>query len=403
MADPTPSRSSVPAAVSSLLILIAYLGFISLGLPDTLIGVAWPSVRGVFGRQQSEIAWIFFGSGAAYFCSSLLTGRLMRLMSIGLLLAGSSGLVAAAMFGYGTASVWVLFAACALLHGLGSGAIDSALNFYVAHHLSARHMNWLHACYSLGATLGPIIMTAVLVQGNSWRAGYLTVGTLLALLALLFAASQRQWGRPGASGGETLESTPIGLRETLRYAPVWVHVVLFFIYTGLEVTVGQWSFTLLTEARGLPKELAGTWVTLYWGSIAAGRIGFGFIVERLGVDRLLRLAMLATTIGAALFLAHLAPWLTAIALVLIGLGLAPIFPCLMVRTPQRLGPARAAHAIGVQVSAAMVGAAALPSACGFLVQRLSLSVIPAAALAMALALFLLHEGLLRHDRRVPQA
>src|SRR5688500_452344 len=143
----------------SLLLFIAYLGFISLGLPDTLIGVAWPSVRDHFNLFQSAVALIFFGSGFAYFFSSFFSGRLLRAFRVGTLLALSSALVALSGFGYASANVWLLFAACSLLHGLGSGAIDSGLNHYVAHHFSARHMNLLHACYSIGAMLGPLIMT----------------------------------------------------------------------------------------------------------------------------------------------------------------------------------------------------------------------------------------------------
>lgn len=382
-----------------LLLAIAYLGFISLGLPDTLIGVAWPSVRDTFGRQQGEMAWIFFGVGLSYFFSSFFTGRLLQVIGIGTLLAGSSLLVAASGFGYASAPVWTWFAACALLHGLGSGAIDAGLNHYVAHHFSARHMNWLHACYSIGATLGPFIMTSMLVWSASWRAGYATVASLLLLLSVLFAVTRRRWDASDAP--ETAAATaevPVSVRETLRHPAVLMQVALFFIYTGLEVTVGQWSFTILTESRHVAKDTAGLWVTLYWGSIGVGRVLFGFVVEKLGIDRLLRLSMFAAVLGTVLFVANLSGAVSAAALALAGLGLAAIFPCLMTRTPQRLGTARAAHAIGFQVSAAMIGAAALPSVSGLLAQRLGLEVVPVAAVVMAAALFALHEGLLRWDR-----
>ncbi len=154
----------------------------------------------------------------------------------------------------------------------------------------------------------------------------------------------------------------------------------------------------MTEARGMSKETAGMWVTIYWASIATGRVVFGFIIERLGIDLLLRLSMLAAVIGTALFAANLS--FSAGALALVGLGLASIYPCLMTRTPQRLGKARAAHAIGFQVSAAMVGAAVLPSACGWLAQSMGLEVVAVATVSMAAGLLVLHEALLRFDRRV---
>jgi fucose permease len=392
------------ASSTRLLLIIAYLGFISLGLPDTLIGVAWPSVRDAFGRQQADLAWIFFGGGVSYFLSGMVTGRLLNRYGIGLLLAGSSLLVAASGYGYGTAPLWILFASCSLLHGLGSGAIDAGLNHYVSQHFSARHMSWLHACYSVGATLGPLIMTSMLVSLNSWRAGYLTVATLLLLLTLLFTFTRRLWDAPTEVVAEkepeaTEPNASVGMLESLRNGAVWMQIALFFIYTGLEVTVGQWSFTLLTESRGVGKETAGLWVTLYWASITAGRILFGFVVDRLGIDRLLRLSMLGVVTGLALFVINGPAMLSTFSLTLIGLGLASVYPCLMTRTPQRLGKARAAHAIGFQVSSAMVGAAVFPSVCGWLIQRSGLEVVASVALAMGIALLILHEILLRWDAR----
>jgi fucose permease len=376
----------------TILLFIAYLGFISLGLPDTLIGVAWPSVRGHFNVSQSALAWIFFGSGCSYFLSSFFSGRFLKLFRIGTLLAASSALVASSGFGYATAPVWTLFAACSLLHGLGSGAIDSGLNHYVAHHFSARHMNWLHGCYSVGAMLGPLIMTSFITGRGSWRSGYLTVAMILLILATLFALTRRRWDNNNATEDQAASDPSATTAETLGSGLVWMHIVLFFVYTGLEVTVGQWSFTVLTEARGISTQTAGLWVTGYWASIAAGRFLFGMIVERLGADRLLRISTATAVLGTMLFAMNI---MAAVALIIIGLGLAAIFPCLMARTPERLGKALAAHAIGMQVSAAMLGAAALPSLAGFLAERMSLEVVGKTAVGMAACLFLLHEFVLR--------
>ena len=389
--------SNTPSLTRRLLLVTAYLGFISLGLPDTLIGVAWPSVRDFFGQQQGDIAWIFFGAGASYFVSGLLTGKMLKSLGIGSLLAGSSLLVAASALGYSAAPVWALFAACALLHGLGSGAIDAGLNHYVANHFSPRHMNWLHACYGIGATLGPLIMTSMLVSLGSWRAGYATVGSLLLILTGLFIYTRKLWDTPGKTTDASSEpEASVSMLGALKHGGVWAHMLLFGIYTGLEVTVGQWSFTVMTEAREMTRETAGMWVTIYWASIATGRVVFGFIIEWLGIDLLLRLSMLAVVLGTVLFAANL-PF-SAAALALVGLGLASIYPCLMTCTPQRLGKARAAHAIGFQVSAAMVGAAALPSACGWLAQARGLETVTFATVAMASGLLLIHEVLLRFDR-----
>lgn len=377
---------------AGLLLFIAYLGFISLGLPDTLIGVAWPSVRDAFGRQQSALAWIFFGVSFSYFLSSFFTGRLLASFSVGALLAASSLLVALSAFGYGVAPIWILFAACPLLHGLGSGAIDAGLNHYVATHFSARHMNWLHGCYGIGAMLGPAIMTAAVTSG-SWRGGYLVVGALLLALSSVFFWTRRRWNDQRPTEDEaTPEPRKASMAETLRHPLVWMQIAFFFLYTGLEVTVGQWSFTILTESRQVPEKTAGFWVALYWSGIAAGRFGFGFIVDRFGIDRMLRWSILVSIAGTAIF--AWAPALSWAGLALAGLGLASIFPCMMTRTPRRLGPALSAHAIGFQVSAAMTGAAVLPALAGFLAQRLGSEAIPLAAAAMSVLMWLLHEALL---------
>lgn len=392
-------QSTVNSSGRTLLLVIAYLGFISIGLPDTLVGVAWPSVRTEFGLRQSAIALIFFGAGCGYFLSSFSAGKLLERLGVGLLLAGSSALVALSAFGYGLAPVWALFAASSLFYGLGSGAIDAGLNHYVAHHFSVRHMNWLHASWSLGATLGPLIMTAAIASNGGWRAGYLTVAAILVCLALLFAATRRRWDEPGTSDSGQKRDASVGMMQTLRNPLVQLQVALFFVYTGLEATVGQWSFTLLTESRNVAAESAGLWVTMYWASIGVGRVLFGTIADRLGIDRLLRWSTITALLGSALLAWTRTGSLPAVALALTGLGLAAIYPSMMTRTPQRLGTALSAHAIGFQVSAAMLGTATLPSVSGLLAERFGLEAVPVVAIGLAAMLLLLHESLLIPSRK----
>ncbi len=385
-----------PPSSRLFLLVIAYLGFISLGLPDTLIGVAWPSVRDGFGRHQADIAAVFFGAAASYFLSSFFTGQWLRLLRIGSLLAVSSGIVALSVLGYASAATWFLFAPCSILHGLGSGAIDAGLNHYVANHFSARQMNWLHACYSIGATLGPLIMTWAIAGSGSWRSGYFTVSCILILLAVLFAMTRHHWDDGPEPVGQTTSGTSeSGMGNAIRNSTVWLQIALFFVYTGTEATFGQWSFTVLTESRRVNPATAGAWVTLYWASIGVGRIVFGFIADRVGIDLLLRWATGAALVGAALFAWNGPGAWNPLALTLIGLGLAPIYPCLMTRTPQRIGVAMAAHAIGFQVGAATVGAAVLPSLSGFLAQNLTPQSVAVAGVLMVLIVTFLHEMLLR--------
>lgn len=376
-----------------LLVVLAYVGFVSLGLPDAVIGVAWPSVRDHFGVSQAAAGAVFVASGLGYFTTSFFAGKLARGLGIGLLLAASTGLVAAAMFGFAAAPLFALFAACAVVHGFGSGAIDAGLNGYAAHHLSARHMNWLHACYCFGAMLGPLLMTAVLTRGHPYAAGYAAVGGVMAALALVFLATRPRWGE--ASADPAGDAPALRTRDALAHPAVLLHMAVFFVYTGLEVAIGQWAFTVLTEHRGVAAEVAGVAVGAYWGSIGVGRVVFGLLAERVGIDRLLRGCLLAAAAGAALFAAPLPSGWAFVGLVIAGVGLAPVYPCLMTRTPQRLGPGLSAHSIGFQVGAAMIGAAVIPAGLGLLAGNVSLGTVPTATVGLAAGLWLLHEALVR--------
>ena len=374
-----------------LLLTIAYLGFISLGFPDPVAGVAWPSVRDTFSLPQSSFGLVFIALGCGYCASGFFGGKLTQLLGLGNLLWISSGLVAVAMLGSSMAAAWPVFVACAVIWGLGSGGIDAGLNSYVSNHYSARHMNWLHACYSIGATLGPLLMTAALVRAGSWRIGYTLVGGVLGLMTLLFLTTRQRWTAPPQSAGGGV-TPPVSMRAALQVPLVWLQVVLFFLYVGLEFTVGQWSFTVLTESRGLSPDLAGLLTGGYYGAIGVGRVLTGVIAHRTGVDPILRLSMFVAVLGAALF--AFAPAGTGdVALILIGLGLAPVFPCLMSRTPERLGADYSAHAVGFQVSSGMLGGALVPGLTGLIAEQLGLEFASQFAVVLAALLWIMHEVL----------
>ncbi|MBS0207022.1 MAG: MFS transporter [Planctomycetes bacterium] len=381
-----------------LLLTIAYLGFISLGLPDPVAGVAWPSVRDTFSLHQSGFGLVFIALGCGYCASGFFGGMLTKLLGLGNLLWISSGLVAVAMYGSGLAPVWPVFVACAVIWGLGSGGIDAGLNSYASNHFSARHMNWLHACYSVGATVGPLTMTAVLVRAGSWRLGYDLVGTLLLLMTVLFFVTRRRWTEPPRTVDGPSEP-PASIATTLRQPLVWLQIVLFFIYVGMEFTVGQWSFTLLTESRGVPADVAGVLAGSYYAGIGVGRVLAGVISARFGLDRIVHVSMLIALAGATLFASGIPVGMNHLGLILIGLGLAPVFPCLMSMTPRRLGTAYSTHAVGFQVSAGMVGVALVPGVAGLLAEAWGLEVVAWFAVLLAVLLYGTHELLVYAVRR----
>jgi fucose permease len=392
-----------------MLLALAFLAFVSLGLPDAVLGVAWPSLRTGFGLRQALLGLPLAFSAVAYFCSGLFAGRLMELLGVGRLLTLSTALVSFSVIGYALAPSFPLFLVGAPLVGFGSGAIDAALNTYAARNFSAQYMSWLHAAYAAGAMAGPVIMTAALANGASYRAGYALVGVLLALLVPAFFVSRRRWtsdhlALPGPGRAEVTRINPVaevdspsphgagrsGALAALRSRPVQLHIILFFLYAGLEVSAGQWCYTVLTEARAVPSTEAGVWTAAYWGGLLAGRLLLGLAVKPLGQLRLLRFATLGAVLAASLFALPNA-LLAAVALPVLSFALASIYPGLMSETPRRVGEALAPHAVGFQVSAATVGMAAVPGITGVLSEHLGLAAVHWVLIACALGVFVVHE------------
>jgi fucose permease len=389
--SPPPPAAARPRPA---LLALAYLAFVSLGLPDAVLGVAWPSIRETFGLPQAALGAVLSSAAVAYFISGLLAGRLIGAAGIGTLLAASTGLVTLGVVGYASTPAFALMLAAACLLGFGSGAVDAGLNTYAAHHFGARHMTWLHAAYSTGATLGPVLMTATLTRGGGWRAGYAVIGVVLGLLAVTFTGMRRQWDGGPVPSARADGEAPVPAATVwamLRRPRVWLQIAIFFFYCGVEVTAGQWSYTVLTEARGLGTVAAGTWVSLYWASLLAGRVLLGFIVERTGAVRLLRLSTVAAVAGALLFAIPEVP--PALGLAVLGFALAPIFPGMMTETPRRIGAEAAAHAVGFQVSAATLGVALVPSAAGIIGEWLGLEAIAPLIVLVAVLLAVSHEVL----------
>jgi fucose permease len=370
------------------LLTIAYLGFISLGLPDPVAGVAWPSVRDVFGLHQSSFGLVFIALGCGYCASGFFGGKLTQVLGLGNLLWFSSVLVAVAMFGSGFAVSWTMFVACACIWGLGSGGIDAGLNAYGSRHFSSRQMNWLHACYSFGATLGPLLMTAMIWQLGSWRMGYYVVGSLLFAMGMLFLVTRNDWETPLSD--QNTSTSPVSIRTVLSSKLVWLQIVMFLVYVGLEFTTGQWCYTVLTESRGVTPEFAGILAGCYYLSIGVGRVIAGMIAPRIGVDSILYYAMRLTLVGTICYSLNVSAEFSALGLILTGLGLAPIFPSLMMLTPVRLGDAYATHAVGFQVSAGMIGTAIIPGVAGIFAERMGLQIIPYLGIVLAVILFATH-------------
>jgi fucose permease len=387
-----------------LLVVIVYAAFVSLGLPDAVTGVAWPSIQESLDVPPHYLGGILAGLSVGYFTSGVLAGRLMLRLGIGGLLSGSCFLVALAMFANSLTPIWWMMVFNAAIWGLGSGAIDAGLNAYAANHFAAKHMNWMHACYSIGAAVGPIAMTLAVVYARSWRAGYLIVGAAMMAMMITFMLTRRQWEDDQvrrvayqSQQAPASPASPLSATAALRRPLVWFHIVLFFFYTGFEALIGQWGFTWLTQARGIDVREAGFWVSAYFFAIGVGRVMTGVFVGRFGLDRMIRCSMLTAIAGTALMVFGTSPFVNCMSLVVIGFGLAAIFPCLMSRTPHRLGHDVSVHAVGFQIAAATVGVAAIPGLAGFLVQPFGADSIAKLALVIGTLLLTVHEWMLMQD------
>lgn len=389
--------AAVRARPRAFLVVVAFIGFISLALPDAALGVAWPFLRGDFDLPQAGLGLILAGVAAGFFVSSFFAGRLLEALGVGTLLAVSTALVGLALAGIALSPNVAVVLLCAPVIGLGSGAIDSGLNAYAAKRFSARLMNWLHAAFGLGAAIGPFVMTGAILLTDSWRLGYGVLAIFMGAMTLLFLSTRGAWR---ADAGQALAAAQgeaparVSTGSALRHRVVRLQFLIFCLYAGVEIGAGAWAFTVLSEGRGLSVELAGTMTGLYWGGLFVGRVAFGFAADRIGADRAVRLSFLAMVAATAAF--ALLPTAGALAgLVLLGVACAPIFPTLMLRTHERLGEGLAVHAIGFQVSAAMLGGVLFPLAGGVVADTLGLGAVPFLFLACALVLVVLNRLLER--------
>jgi fucose permease len=374
------------------LVLLAFLGFVGLGLTDGVLGVAWPSISEFFGVPIESLGAILITFTAGYLITSFMSGYLLSRLSPGVLLMACCIAMTASLLGYALSAYWWLLVGFVGIGGLGAGAIDAGLNTIAATNYSARIVNWLHASYSLGATLGPIAMTSVLVAGWHWQWVYAVLAIGQTMLAAGFTLTHNRWSLSSSSNEASQLQDSATITETLRLPSVWLSVALFGLYTGVEVTAGQWAFTLLTEGRDVATGTAGTWVTVYWAALTAGRIGIGFFAAVIPATRLLTICLAGISVGALLYWFNPHPWLGFIGLTLTGFALGPVFPSLIATTSHRVGAIHVLNAVGYQITAASLGAALLPSGAGFLTRTFGLEVIAASVFFGSLTLFLLYEA-----------
>ena len=363
------------------LMVLAFTAYISLGLPDGLLGVAWPSMRHDFSLNHDSFGALMIAITAGYLTSSFFGGRLMARFKLGTLLTASTFSAAIALLGYSVAPLWWMIVIAAVAAGLGGGGIDVTLNNYVASNHGDNLMQWLHASYGIGATMGPVIMTTAITLTGRWRAGYLLVGLLQLALMFSFLFTISTWENQDKSSATSqktnhLNSHDTSMRTTLRHPRVWLSIFLFFIYMGIEVAFGAWTYSLLTESREVSTKLAGYWVGSFWGIFTVGRIAAGIYTSRISRMKLITGSFLAALFATIILALNINNAASLAAIILIGLAIAPVLPALISGTADRVGPRFAANTIGIQIAAMGAGGATIPSLCGIMAKRFSLEAIP---------------------------
>lgn len=391
--------SPVSASPARILLLLAFIGFISLGLPDGLLGVGWPSIRASFGLPLDAIGAWFITATAGYVTASFASGWLVSRMRVGTLLAASCLMTAASLLCIGFAPSWPWMVAIGLLAGFGAGAIDAGINTFAATFYSARTVNLLHGFFGIGAASGPMIMSAVLAAGAVWQRGYFIVGSVQLALAVCFALTRQRWPAVQTSGSDDAVP-PASLATTLRLRSAQISIGVFICYTGLESTAGVWIYSLLFNGRGSSAVMAATSVSAFWIGLTGARMLFGIVAIHGKYDRVLGLCIAGTIVGATLLLADAGESASMIAAAILGFSAGPIFPLLIAATPARLGLAHTANAVGVQIASAALGVSAIPSLVGVLADNFGYEAIPVALLAIALALALAHRWLAVAGRTV---
>ena len=381
-----------------LLLIIIYLSFISLGLPDSLLGAAWPTMYPQLAVPVSYAGIISLIIAAGTVVSSLQSDRLTRRFGTGRVTAFSVATTAVALFGFSVSSRFWQLCLWAIPYGLGAGSVDASLNNYVALHYKSKHMSWLHCMWGVGASAGPYIMGFVMTHGGSWNGGYRSIALIqIALTAILFCSLPLWKGRPQVTddAGNQVETKPLSLRQVLNIPGVKQVLVCFFCYCALEQTTGLWASSYLTLHKGVSPETAAGFASMFFLGITAGRALSGFLTMRLSDVQMVRLGQGLIGGGIVIMLLPLGAAASLAGFVIIGLGCAPVYPCIIHSTPAHFGADKSQAIIGIQMACAYVGTCLMPPLFGLIANHIGVSLLPWYLIAILALMIVMHELLIR--------
>lgn len=377
----------------NFLLGIIYLSFISLGLPDALLGSAWPKMYLEFQVPVSYAGAISMIIALGTILSSLLSDRLTRKFGTGVVTATSVGITAFALWGFSIShSFWIL-CIWAVPYGLGAGSVDASLNNYVALHYASKHMSWLHCMWGVGATIGPYIMGAALTGGASWNTGYRIISVMQVVLTAIIVFSLPKWKGRSVSTEEHTESKTLSLKEILAIPGAKAIMICFFCYCAVEQTTMLWASSYLNLAKGVAAQTAASFAGMFCIGITIGRGINGFIAMKLKDSQMIRMGQAIIFLGIVVMMLPFGDIFSLLGFSLIGLGCAPVYPCIIHSTPEHFGAERSQAMIGVQMASAYVGTCLMPPLFGLIANHISIHLLPAYLLILLAVMVWMHEML----------
>ncbi len=386
--------------MGALLLALIYICFISLGLPDSLLGSAWPVLHTEMAVPQSFVGIVSTIISLGTIVSSLCSDRWNKRFGSGLVTAVSIAVTAVALFGFSISDRFWMLVVWAIPYGLGAGGVDAILNNYVALHYKPQHMSWLHCTWGVGASISPYIMSFALVGLQDWSKGYLIVSVIQAVLTAIVFASIFLWKRGAESRSEEEEKgASLSLKEIFRIPGAAYCFILFFAYCALESSASLWASSYLVDVHGVEKELASACASLFYIGLTFGRAVNGFLAMKLSDRVLIRAGLSIISVGVLLLLLPLPAACSFVGFVVIGLGCAPVYPCIIHMTPDVFGKERSQAMIGIQMAAAYMGFLLVPPLVGALGDLFGLFLLPVCLALLLIGMVFMHERVVQKTKR----
>lgn len=385
-----------------LLITLIYLAFISLGLPDSVLGSAWPTISNEFNAPLSNMGIITMIIAAGTIISSLQSERLLKKLGIHTVCVGSIAFTAIALLGFSFSTSFIMLCLFAIPYGLGAGSIDAALNNYVAINFESKHMSWLHCMWGVGATAGPYIMGFTLTHGGTWNFGYQILFGIQIVLAFVIFVSRPIWNTKAISYAST-EEEPISdevlpLKEVVTVAGVPQIMITFFCFCAIEHTTGFWASSYLVLNHGVTTEIAATYASIFYLGITIGRFICGFIAMKFNDTQMIRCGEIIMLIGTIILLLPFGSTVALIGLITIGLGSAPVFPCIIHSTPANFGVKYSQAVTGIQMASAYTGILIMPAIFGVIANNISIKLYPIYLITILVIMACMYELVLKKVR-----